>query len=174
MLHPGRPLLAGASAVDAVDCPRLDTVLYHVPYVPARGDFSLFSAYFLFPGEGAKNLRFPQKTSGLNLAIFQRGFLRGTLALFTAADGALPSHRAHVRCACARWEPAMKRQGGLGAFQDRLVCAILNSQNSHLSYSWGPAATRALPASLLSYLTKFLMKRPARSLAFSSQTAGSA
>ena len=42
------------------------------------------------------------------------------------------------------------------------------------SYSWGPAATRALPASLLSYLTKFLMKRPARSLAFSSQTAGSA
>ena len=41
-------------------------------------------------------------------------------------------------------------------------------------YSWGPAATRALPASLSSYLTKFLMKRLARSLAFSSHCAASA
>ena len=40
--------------------------------------------------------------------------------------------------------------------------------------SFGPAATRALPASLVSYLAKFLMKRPARSFAFSSHTAGSA
>ena len=38
-------------------------------------------------------------------------------------------------------------------------------------YSFGPAATRALPASLPSYLAKFLMKRPARSLAFSSHSA---
>jgi len=41
-------------------------------------------------------------------------------------------------------------------------------------YSWGPAATRALPSSLPVYLLKFLMKRPARSFAFSSQIAGSA
>lgn len=40
-------------------------------------------------------------------------------------------------------------------------------------YSFGPAATRALPASLFSYLWKLLMKRPARSFAFSSHTAGS-
>ena len=38
-------------------------------------------------------------------------------------------------------------------------------------YSFGPAATRALPASFPSYFTKFLMKRPARSLAFSSHSA---
>lgn len=35
-------------------------------------------------------------------------------------------------------------------------------------YNFGPAATRALPASLPSYFLKFLMKRPAKSLAFSS------
>ena len=40
--------------------------------------------------------------------------------------------------------------------------------------SLGPAATRALPASLPSYLAKFLMKRPARSRAFSSHWAASA
>lgn len=38
-------------------------------------------------------------------------------------------------------------------------------------YNLGPAATRALPASLPSYFLKFLMKRPARSLAFSSHSA---
>ena len=42
--------------------------------------------------------------------------------------------------------------------------------DSHL----GPAATRALPASLPSYLTKFFTKREARSLAFSSHWEGSA
>ena len=42
------------------------------------------------------------------------------------------------------------------------------------SYSWGPASTRALPSSLPVYLVKFLMKRAARSLAFSSQMAASA
>ncbi len=38
------------------------------------------------------------------------------------------------------------------------------------SYNLGPAATRALPASLVVYLPKFLMKRAARSLAFSSHS----
>ena len=42
------------------------------------------------------------------------------------------------------------------------------------NYSWGPAATRALPSSLPVYLVKFLMKRADRSFAFSSQTEGSA
>ena len=41
---------------------------------------------------------------------------------------------------------------------------------SALAYSLGPAATRALPASLPSYFLKFLMKRAARSLAFSSHS----
>ena len=41
-------------------------------------------------------------------------------------------------------------------------------------YSLGPASTRALPASLPVYLTKFLMNRPARSLALVSQTLTSA
>ena len=36
------------------------------------------------------------------------------------------------------------------------------------NYNLGPAATSALPASLPSYFLKFLMKRAARSLAFSS------
>ena len=39
-------------------------------------------------------------------------------------------------------------------------------------YSCGPAETSALPASLLSYLTKFFWKREARSLALTSQSAG--
>ena len=42
------------------------------------------------------------------------------------------------------------------------------------AYSWGPAETRALPCSLPSYFLKFLMKRPARSLAFSSHWEASA
>ena len=41
-------------------------------------------------------------------------------------------------------------------------------------YSCGPAATSALPASLLVYLSKFLMNLPARSFAFSSHSAASA
>ena len=43
-----------------------------------------------------------------------------------------------------------------------------------LTYSWGPAATRALPSSLPVYFSKFLMKRADRSLAFSSQMEASA
>ncbi len=35
-------------------------------------------------------------------------------------------------------------------------------------YNFGPASTKALPASLPVNLAKFLMKRPAKSLAFSS------
>ena len=42
------------------------------------------------------------------------------------------------------------------------------------TYSWGPAATRALPSSLPVYLVKFFWKRAARSFAFSSQTEASA
>ena len=37
-------------------------------------------------------------------------------------------------------------------------------------YSWGPAATRALPSSLPVYLVKFLMKRADRSLALVSHS----
>lgn len=42
------------------------------------------------------------------------------------------------------------------------------------TYSLGPAGTRALPAALKVNFSKFLMKRAARSLAFSSHCAGSA
>ncbi len=52
------------------------------------------------------------------------------------------------------------------AGKPRPVCAAV--------YSFGPAVTSALPASLPSYLAKFLMKRPARSFAFSSHAEASA
>ena len=59
-----------------------------------------------------------------------------------------------------------------------LVCRQVPCRTVWLSalptYSWGPAATRALPSSLPVYLAKFLMKRADRSLAFSSQTPASA
>jgi len=42
------------------------------------------------------------------------------------------------------------------------------------SYNCGPAFTSALPASLPSYLAKFLMKRPAKSLALTSHSEASA
>ena len=45
---------------------------------------------------------------------------------------------------------------------------------SYWDYSLGPASTRALPASLPVYLTKFLMNRPARSLALVSHSDTSA
>ena len=48
------------------------------------------------------------------------------------------------------------------------------SRISGLSYSWGPALTRALPAGLEVYFTKFLLNLEARSLAFSSHSAASA
>ena len=41
---------------------------------------------------------------------------------------------------------------------------------STIDYSFGPAATKALPASFVVNFSKFLMKREERSLAFSSQT----
>ena len=43
-----------------------------------------------------------------------------------------------------------------------------------LNYNCGPATTNALPASFPSYLAKFLIKRDAKSLAFSSHCAASA
>ncbi len=43
-----------------------------------------------------------------------------------------------------------------------------------LIYSWGPAETSALPASLPSYFAKFLMKRSARSFALVSHSEASA
>ena len=43
-----------------------------------------------------------------------------------------------------------------------------------MNYSCGPADTSAFPASLLSYLAKFLMKRPARSFALASHSEASA
>ena len=66
-----------------------------------------------------------------------------------------------------RWRHTKKAGRGIprSAF---LKCAIMYYSMT------GPAATRALPASLVSYFLKFLMKRPARSLAFSSQTDASA
>ena len=45
--------------------------------------------------------------------------------------------------------------GGLLSFYVKLI--------NNLNYSWGPAATRALPSSLPVYLVKFLMKRADRS-----------
>jgi hypothetical protein len=50
----------------------------------------------------------------------------------------------------------------IGTPSDYLV--LCNSYN----YNFGPAATKALPASFPVNLEKFLMKRPAKSLAFSS------
>ena len=41
---------------------------------------------------------------------------------------------------------------------------------STIDYNFGPAATKALPASFVVNFSKFLMKREERSLAFSSQT----
>ena len=55
-------------------------------------------------------------------------------------------------------------------YQTQVVFSIL----TQINYNCGPAATKALPASLPSYLAKFLMKRPAKSLAFSSHCAASA
>ena len=52
------------------------------------------------------------------------------------------------------------------------VFYLLTKQLS-LPYSFGPAATRALPCSLPSYLAKFLMKRLARSTALVSHSAAS-
>ena len=51
----------------------------------------------------------------------------------------------------------------------RTVC-----QRRLAAYSWGPAATRALPSSLPVYFSKFLMKRADRSLALVSHSAASA
>ena len=60
--------------------------------------------------------------------------------------------------------------------EKRTACAVrfYYAVISAVNYSWGPAATRALPSSLPVYLVKFLMKRADRSFAFSSQIAGSA
>ena len=59
----------------------------------------------------------------------------------------------------------------------------LSNDNDHLlndhllndrlpNYNLGPASTKAFPASFPSYFLKLLMKRLARSLAFSSHSAG--
>ena len=64
--------------------------------------------------------------------------------------------------------PANKKAGRGIPRSAFLKCVILYYSTT------GPAATRALPASLVSYFLKFLTKRPARSLAFSSQTDASA
>src|SRR5699024_4298159 len=47
-------------------------------------------------------------------------------------------------------------------------------RRGNLFYSCGPAATRALPSSLLSYFLKFLINLAARSFAFASHSEASA
>ena len=53
----------------------------------------------------------------------------------------------------------------------RVICRIFDRV---WNYSWGPAATRALPSSLPVYLVKFFWKRSARSFALVSHSAASA
>ena len=73
------------------------------------------------------------------------------------------------RCLCS---PAGKQKKTCSLAGTRPFIAYLSIRQS--AYSWGPAETRALPCSLPSYFLKFLMKRLARSLAFSSHWEASA
>lgn len=79
--------------------------------------------------------------------------------------------------ACFLTRPRGRANGS--AVQPGRSCKTPPSGVSHLGeerspYSWGPAATRALPASLPVYLSKFFTKREARSLALVSHSVGSA
>ena len=73
------------------------------------------------------------------------------------------------RCLCS---PAGKQKGRAPLREHVLFYRFSIRRRS--AYSWGPAETRALPCSLPSYFLKFLMKRLARSLAFSSHWEASA
>ena len=82
-----------------------------------------------------------------------------------AVSARLTARKIHQARVCPQGLPAkIPRPYGRG-----IVCQV-----RLLNYSWGPAATRALPSSLPVYLAKFLMKRSDRSLAFSSQMEASA
>jgi hypothetical protein len=47
---------------------------------------------------------------------------------------------------------------------------VVSSIEELIDYNLGPALTNSLPAALPSYLAKFLMKRPAKSLALTSHS----
>lgn len=78
--------------------------------------------------------------------------------------------------------PKISRFGKLEGFQVKLYAIVRIQKKStevfrysfvyieelFYSYNFGPASTNALPASAPVNLLKFLMKRPAKSLAFSS------
>ena len=75
-------------------------------------------------------------------------------------------------------QPTERLPAGL---QNKRTCSLAGTRpfyrfsiRRRSAYSWGPAETRALPCSLPSYFLKFLMKRLARSLAFSSHWEASA
>ena len=139
---------------------------------------------------------FPMRTAGI-LCVFQ-GFHKGKLGRKQCSHTASFRVRKHKFCPMAE---AMGQNclqpfsadffGETRYFYAAILCVsqgkIPQSQrkrtaeglcfltrNEPNNHSWGPAATRALPASLPVYLTKFLTKRADRSLAFSSQIAGSA
>ena len=69
---------------------------------------------------------------------------------------------------------ALYNQKGRAPLREHVLLLCTVQRVTRSDYSWGPAETRALPCSLPSYFLKFLMKRLARSLAFSSHWEASA
>ena len=51
-----------------------------------------------------------------------------------------------------------------------VLCFFVPVSELFFDYNWGPAATNALPAAFPSYLAKFLMNLPAKSLALTSHS----
>ena len=98
--------------------------------------------------------------------------LAGTLLhIYAAADRDMPRQatiRPAARFSAAKAKKRPRRKNPAGT----LFGFIQNTALRHQAL--GPAATSALPASLPSYLTKFLIKRAARSCAFFSHSATSA
>ena len=93
-------------------------------------------------------------------------FVRSCLAEFAA-------RRRTIRASSGLRSDCRKSLKGFSGSKKQ--AALLRPVRKICNYSaFGPAATRALPASLPSYLTKFLTKREARSFAFSSHWEASA
>ena len=109
---------------------------------------------------------------GIAVYLTWRGVQENSILLLLLASGMLIGSLVLLAVNLKKTAQAASIKNSPPVSRRRIFCLISKQGRNHQS-TLGPAATSALPASLVVYLVKFFAKRAARSLALESHSAGS-